>query len=108
MAEQQRVVAKIGADIDHCHSRHDEPRKKQREPDFPEAIEHQMGGEANIGRRQQHFRLAENPSQREVIAEIDGPSPGPDFLLGLRPAHFGQGRKLKIVQVATNAHQFTS
>jgi hypothetical protein len=62
-----------------------------------------MGGEANIGRRQQHFRLAENPSQREMIAEINGPRPGPDFLLGLRRGHFSQSRKLKIVQVATDA-----
>jgi hypothetical protein len=38
-----------------------------------------------------------------MIAEIDGPSPDPDCLLGLRPVHFGQSSKSKIVQVATNA-----
>src|SRR3984893_8103663 len=103
MAEQQGVVAKIGTDIDPCHSRRDEPRGKQGETELPEAIEHQMGGEANVGRRQQHFRLAENPSQREMIAEIHCPLPCPDLLLGLRRGHFSQSRKLKIVQVATDA-----
>ena len=46
ISQQERVIAEIRADIDHRHAGLDTAREVLRQPHFPEAVEHEMAGEA--------------------------------------------------------------